>query len=291
MYYTDDFIEAPESKDVVVLYHGMCLDGFTAAWVAWLKFGEQAEYRYMLHTGKNNLDYRYKTIFILDFSLSQEELLQLQRKNRVITLDHHKSALKLQGMKDVHLDMHRSGAGMSWDYFFGGPENSDIKRPYLVDVVEDTDLWKFTVPHSKEVHALISIEEKTFEKWSDLDMYLEQNKEEAIKRGTDMYNYKNSMIQERYMNSYSYTNIDGFIVPCVNSSIWQSEIGNLLSQGEPFAAVWYALKDGRIKVSLRSEKGSVDVSKVAEKFGGGGHENASSFVMEQMPKLFKERHL
>jgi phosphoesterase RecJ-like protein len=34
------------------------------------------------------------------------------------------------------------------------------------------------------------------------------------------------------------------------------------------------LKDGRIKCSLRS-KGQVDVCKIAQKFGGGGHKMAA----------------
>jgi len=40
------------------------------------------------------------------------------------------------------------------------------------------------------------------------------------------------------------------------------------------AALFVELKDGRIKLSLRS-KGDVDVCKIAEKFGGGGHKMAA----------------
>jgi phosphoesterase RecJ-like protein len=40
--------------------------------------------------------------------------------------------------------------------------------------------------------------------------------------------------------------------------------------------------DGIVKVSLRS-KDYVDVRKIAEKFGGGGHTKASGFVMENVP--------
>jgi phosphoesterase RecJ-like protein len=40
------------------------------------------------------------------------------------------------------------------------------------------------------------------------------------------------------------------------------------------AALFVELKDGRIRCSLRS-KGAVDVSKIAQKFGGGGHKQAA----------------
>jgi len=40
------------------------------------------------------------------------------------------------------------------------------------------------------------------------------------------------------------------------------------------AALFVELKDGRIKLSLRS-KGAVDVCKIAQKFAGGGHKMAA----------------
>ena len=45
------------------------------------------------------------------------------------------------------------------------------------------------------------------------------------------------------------------------------------------AAFFRELPDGRYRVSLRS-KGKVDVSHVAESFGGGGHECASGCAVD-----------
>ena len=64
------------------------------------------------------------------------------------------------------------------------------------------------------------------------------------------------------------------------------------------AALFVELKDGRIRCSLRS-KGGVDVSKIAARFGGGGHkmaagtflpgplENAKQLIMAEMNEQFK----
>ena len=49
-------------------------------------------------------------------------------------------------------------------------------------------------------------------------------------------------------------------------------------QGVELAALLREEPDGRIRVSLRS-KGSVDASKIAEQFGGGGHINAAGGVL------------
>ncbi len=64
------------------------------------------------------------------------------------------------------------------------------------------------------------------------------------------------------------------------------------------AALFVELKDGRIRCSLRST-GTVDVSKIAAKFGGGGHkmaagtflpgplENAKKLILAEMTEKFK----
>jgi phosphoesterase RecJ-like protein len=64
-------------------------------------------------------------------------------------------------------------------------------------------------------------------------------------------------------------------------------------------ALFVELKDGRIRCSLRS-KGGVNVSKIASKFGGGGHkmaaatylprplENAKQLIMAEMNQQFKQ---
>jgi phosphoesterase RecJ-like protein len=42
-------------------------------------------------------------------------------------------------------------------------------------------------------------------------------------------------------------------------------------------AVMFREDDGKVKVSLRS-KGDIDVSKIAERYGGGGHKGAAAFI-------------
>ena len=57
-------------------------------------------------------------------------------------------------------------------------------------------------------------------------------------------------------------------------------VNYVLSIGEiEVAALFCELPDGRLRVSLRS-KGRLDVAKVAERFGGGGHECASGCSLD-----------
>ena len=57
-------------------------------------------------------------------------------------------------------------------------------------------------------------------------------------------------------------------------------VNYVLSIGQvEVAALFRELPDGRLRVSLRS-KGKLDVAKVAERFGGGGHECASGCALD-----------
>jgi phosphoesterase RecJ-like protein len=53
----------------------------------------------------------------------------------------------------------------------------------------------------------------------------------------------------------------------------------LAIDGVRIVALYRELRDGRVKVSLRS-KGDLDVHRLAGEFGGGGHRNASGIVLD-----------
>ena len=84
-----------------------------------------------------------------------------------------------------------------------------------------------------------------------------------------------------------------YSVQVVNSTFWQSEVGNELAQTADIGMVWLQNGHNIIEVSLRSARDDVDVvrepcreyisltsvqSAIAEKFGGGGHLRASGFL-------------
>ena len=67
-------------------------------------------------------------------------------------------------------------------------------------------------------------------------------------------------------------------IPCVNSSLLHSEIGEALLKKypkAPFAAIYHEASE-LIYYSLRS-RSNFDVSKVALEFGGGGHAQAAGY--------------
>src|SRR4029077_17890731 len=82
----------------------------------------------------------------------------------LVVLDHHQTAeAELVGLKPqngaIHFDMERSGIGMAWDHFMGS------RRPWIVNYIEDRDLWRKALPHSDMVNAYLGTLEYSFMVW------------------------------------------------------------------------------------------------------------------------------
>src|SRR3989344_7562274 len=87
-------------KSIVVFYHADCTDGFTAAWVAWKKFGNKAEYIAHFHEDEPAV-IRGKQIYTLDLTFPEKITKRLMRDNaQVMAIDHHISTKQVTLMTD-----------------------------------------------------------------------------------------------------------------------------------------------------------------------------------------------
>jgi len=170
----------------LVIFHGSgskdsgfggCTDGFGAAFAAWLRFGDEAEYFPMQYGQEVGLDnpsgantnavfWSGREVYVLDFSFSKPQMDTLfQIAKRVVWLDHHKTAFEMfaydgklfgqisavSGQKAndvVMLDNNKSGALLAWEYFHPGTE-----VPMLIQHIDDRDRWQFKLDGSKELLA------------------------------------------------------------------------------------------------------------------------------------------
>ena len=332
----------------LVIFHDHCTDGFGAAFAAWMKFGDKAEYlpasygkfQWPVVTGRD--------VYILDFSFSKEETLETMKKaNKVIWLDHHKTAFEMwvggyqkgivfnnyddqrRGSNAIIiLDDNKSGALLAWEYFHPG-----TGVPMMIKHIDDRDRWQFKIEGSKEFHAaLASCKPWSFEQWKEIyngckigtDMWDEPgrfgetyydllNEGSAILRAHEQ-NVKSVVAASKrkcgipfkrfYTNNGDGSFGDSPLTPPIemvtekevvefkegDETILRapglsancpphlaSDVGHeLANESGTFGLCWYMGRDGKAKVSLRSN-GDYDVSAIAKSFGGGGHRNAAGF--------------
>lgn len=270
-----------ERKEILVVYHGHCMDGWTSAWTAWLKFGDSADYQDAHYPPTADFDVDGREVYFLDYCPSREKLIEFQgRAQSLKVIDHHKTAQEVcRGFDFATFDMNRSGAGLTWDVL-----TDSAPRPRLVDYVEDRDLWNWKLPHSKEVNAFIqSMPRDDFNNWSALADLLEAALPAAIETGkallrAEQINVDSCKNSVRHLTFCGYDN-----VPVVNANgVNISALLNQLARKDYFAVGWYQDENGHFRYSLRAN-GDFDLTKIAEKFGGGGHKLASGFKSERPP--------
>lgn len=281
-------------KPDICIYHDPCADGMTAAWAVWKRWPD-IEFAGGAY-GKPLPDVTGKHVLMVDFSAKREVIEQLASVAASITiLDHHLSAqrdledLIANGTIQGEFDMHRSGAKMAWDFVWGSEERNPVCPgvPYLVQYVQDRDLWTWELPDSKVISAYIQLTGLDFKAWDRLANELEDcdGYDNAVRIGQALVQKMDGELGAGIRATKRRMTIGGYEVPVANlPHFLASEAGNILCKGEPFAATYFDTADGHRSFSLRSDKddpSAIDVSAVASSFGGGGHKNASGFRAPQ----------
>ena len=293
----------------LVIYHANCTDGFGAAFAAWLKLGDEAEYRachYNQECFQDGETVHNREVYILDFSFPRDVMDWLFRDaQRVVWLDHHASVFKdygfsidrVQTEEDLHiiqaphvvtLDSNKSGALLAWEYFHPGTE-----VPMLIQHIDDRDRWQFKLDGSKELHAALNnYKPWSFEQWRGIFLCGLFEKEtwrvpeEFYMEGTAILRAHNQNVQAAlkqtvgckitiHTEQYGCTREIGLAANA--PAFLASDLGHeLANHSGTFGLVWSMAGDGQIHCSLRSN-GEYDVSAIAKAFGGGGHRNAAGF--------------
>lgn len=262
------------SKDTVVLYHNNCNDGFAAAFAAWKRLGDSAQYIPMNYDSKlPDAVFSAKKVYMVDYSRKRDEILSLSSKVDLQIIDHHESAMHdLEGLPNATFDMNKSGAVLTWEHFHPG-----VEVPRLLIHVQDRDLWNFDFPATEAIYYALLATPYKFEVWDKL------NVRELYAKGQPTVDLVHSFV-DSMLKTASWIFLDGRKVPLVNATVLFSEVGAALLKAyptAPFAGYYFTRDVEKIQVGLRSRKTEdVNVAEIAKKYGGGGHKNASGFVIE-----------
>lgn len=269
-------------KNIVILYHNNCADGFGGAWAAWKQFGSRAKYIAVNHQEAPPKGLKGVNLYLVDFSYPLEITKKLLKSVQSLTaIDHHISAAKTVELATAKLyDNSHSGAVLAWKFFHPGK-----KIPRLLLHIEDIDIWKFSRPFTRELIACLDSYELNFKLWNKFAADWEKPSlvKKYIEQGAAIVRYQKQIIKEisEYGQKVSF---QGYKTLAVNSPILRSEIGHYLyTKKPPISIIWYKI-NSHIVVSLRSN-GNANVSKLAEKFGGGGHKAAAGFSWPEKKPL------
>jgi uncharacterized protein len=274
-----------------LIYHHLDQDGYLAASIAhfYLRraYGELDDIDFRVGTyaedPRNGLE-SYDEIYVLDYSLPEDVFEE--HANKIIWIDHHKTAiekyerLNLRGERSIGT----SGCKLTWHYFF--PE---LKCPLVVELVNDRDIWAW-----KMGDRTAAFHEASIAFLTDYAAWKTRLTKESIvlldvMRGESLLTHIR-LILTQLIHKYSYDGIiEGYTARILNAPKEISgELHKLFRELNPNYDVYLMYVDlppdetGRVYrvCHIFTDSPGVDVSKIAVKYGGGGHKAAAGFYKE-----------
>ena len=274
-------------EQTVILYHGKCPDGFGGAYAAWKKFGDTAEYIPVDHGDAPPEGLGGREVYLVDFCFEITEQMDALAEitKRLVVLDHHKSTKALVENAPEHVyDEKRSGATIAWSYF-----HPDTSAPRLMKYLEDGDLYRYALPETRDIFSYLLVLPFEFFAWDELALALEDDaKRAAILKKAAAYTEFFEALAQSSVERAKKVRFEGrevYFAATHPNITMKSFVGNeLYKKLPPFSLVVTAHPNG-FGVSIRGDE-TVDVSKIAEKYGGGGHPGSAGFFIpngETMP--------
>ena len=278
----------------LVIAHGNCADGYTALWLANLWYwgtrnpGEPHELVVDYHPGiygEPPPDVTGRKVYILDFSYPPEVIdMMAQQAEWIVMIDHHETAVRKfdeyvcpQNVQMI-LDTTRSGAYLTSKFFWPNSE------PFtMVKLVDDRDRWVFKDERSRPFHATLFSHPFKIGAWNRLH----HNIEASVREGEGIERKHMKDIDELIPQLAHFCRYMGHKVVVANAPyMLASDMGHKMLDKYPdaeFAAVYYIKHDQTLVFSLRSRKDELNVAKIAEAFGGGGHPSAAGMKVKSFP--------
>ena len=278
------------SYKYVVITHKNCPDGFSAAWVIWTKYKNNAKY-FAYNAGSNQFNHYNeitdKIVIITDISFSLEITKKIEKlAKKIIIIDHHDTYYEeLKELTYFQFNNQYSAGYLTWKYVY--PKK---KMPEVIKIISDNDTGTWKIPHSKQFALLLKIKydfELTDENFTIFSKLTKKNiLKKNIEIGSYYREYENKIIdliirrsKQKMWNNYRVQIIE-IDVPLLNGTIAikLSEIPNI--------DIGIVYRYNRFKkvyiVTMRTERRNIHLGKIASKYGGGGHLRAASFTTSKM---------
>lgn len=268
-------------KEIVVIYHKRCPDGFGGAYAAWKKFGNHATYLPAGYGDPVPHGLEGKEVYLVDFCFELHGAMERFAKTakRLVVLDHHQSTEQIvKSAPEFVFDNNRSGATIAWSYF-----HPDAPVPLLLAYMEDADINRNSMADTKAVYNYAGIQPEDFATWDAMARALDSDSERPafLERASHFAEYFDRIcgISVEAAKKVRFEDIECYFATTFPNITMRTAVGiALYKKMPPIALVVSAHPDG-FGVSLRGD-GTVDVARLAEKYGGGGHAGSAGFFLQ-----------
>jgi oligoribonuclease NrnB/cAMP/cGMP phosphodiesterase (DHH superfamily) len=238
------------------------------------------------------------TVFMSDISLQPyERMAVLNKRVDLFVFDHHATVvptLEAEGIKGAWGDDTIAGCEVTWAYLINaGKVPEFIKLLSTWDCLQDQDkvYWNEKVKPFQMGVRMYETEPSTDKGWKFwqpflLDSVFRMPNENFIKdkivEGNTIIKYQTEMNKDLMQRSFEMT-FEGLRLIVVNGYKGSPQFDSVWDEGKYDAMMsFYNRGNKNWTISLYTTKNDLDLSKVAEKWGGGGHPKACGFHVDDI---------
>lgn len=238
-------------------------------------------------------------VYIVDYSFTEDThdiLAELMKKNcKIVWIDHHVSSLELIENYPEYKRISGiikngiSGALLTYLHLYRVRDFDITEAPEYLQLISDYDCWHLKMnPRTDNFKLAYDCAEN---KWEFLDQCFDNRYDSGFilkmcERGQIVKNFidnENKYYRETYGYESEFEGMKVFVVP-KDSNSWI--FGDLIEKYP--MVVNYGFDGEKYVYSLYTHKKfPTDCSKIAEKYGGGGHKAAAGFTSKEL--LFKKK--
>jgi len=282
----------------MIVFHSVDADGWCSGALAKMYLDPEGELTYANYNQDKEavrriLERRPQKLYVVDYTFQPEDFEKIMDAcGEIYWYDHHAKAINeasdraraLPGRRSTETENRVSAA---WLVYQDCPQNDCVKR--AVQLVSDYDTFSFDddnilICAAPAFNAYISFDRggSVNQLYRVVDFLQEMvftggmSMESALEDG---FSYLSNEINNAVGASKRavFGTCDGLKFAAINSAnLNPAYVCKPHQKDCDFVFCWYMLRDGKIKLDLRSDKKTgADVSRIAGLLGGGGHEHAA----------------
>lgn len=288
-----------------VIYHSVDPDGYASAYVLKQHYNEVILLPYNYETNYNFLNRipNESKVYMVDTSLPNEILKQLNRRVDLTWIDHHDTAIQ-ESLLDEEVKnikgIRRNGTAaceLTWEYI-----NPNVMMPYALKLIGRYDVYdqKYFPEAIIFNYYLqtknIKISPLTFDLWRELFSYNKETIALIVENNKILFDYVT--LQNKIVAKSICYEANIFNYKCIVAN--RSRIGSdffktVATEDHDIMVAWHVNKKGLIKYTFYSNKENVHVGNIAKelaayfnkkypnnKFNFGGHLGAAGGVCNKI---------
>lgn len=274
----------------LIITHGGCPDGSCAAWIfnRFLDkiYGYKAPVKYMSHQDKLDYktDYTNYQIVLLDYILPLEDIQKIKEMGGEFYLfDHHPGAFKVSlEMKQSWIQMDKCASQIVWEYCF-----PDKKEPWFLTTIAARDLGQDLQDYQMYQGKAMFYEKKLNSKGFEEMLNMKPREIERFElRGEVHYtrDMEDMKFHQRTLKIAKFQDHIVYLTSAPKNLLYElsKACGKENNPEIDFLIrLEYQIESHNFKLNLRGWD-KVDLNILANQFGGGGHPNASSCVIDDI---------